>query len=490
MDEDQALGRVGLANPGGDPRALGDSARGWQELSAFLQDQQDRLGTLFAQAPQRWDGAGSDAVRQRVRELAANAQQLSQVAADVGSHQQEHADKHAKVLEIVREVAIQIAVTLAFIALACIFPWLLAAAEAQLVALAVQGGRAVELLAQALSLLTRALSAARGWMTELGKLTWNTGRVSLGYGRFLADGARDFTIDQLANTTTSAIEHKKLDPAQLFTSAAVSFGVGGVVGSLETSGLKRLRNGSGDIARDAAGKPEFVSLGTQAKDLAGKLSGTPRAEPVTDPVRARAGELAAAQSRLADTRSGLWSAHTNHELARMSGDEGWRQDTARELAAADGEHTAAHAGHAAAAAALDDARATRAAAARKAAENRNTKRALGVGSPRDWPEYLIYDPVKDGIKGAISSAGTDGIGVADGRTNPHDIWKDVLLGAAGGSVRGAVNGKFANTAYAKDGLEEIAWKSGTKGLDKFLRGQIEDETDQPPDAPEAPEANA
>lgn len=606
MDQERAGASVGVLNPGGNPQRLADGAQGWQELSTQLRQQSDRLTKLLSQSEQVWHGEGADAFHARGQRLAATTAQAAQVASEVGAQQRKHAEHHSLVLELIKEILIQIAVTLALMALATIFPWLLAAAQVQLAMLVVTGCRIIQTLVRSLSLLIKTLVRARTWLEQLGKLAWKGKNFSVGYGRIIADGARDFATDLVATTTTMAIQHKKLDPGQIFLSAGLSAGVGGAVGGLEASGMKYARTADGAIKRDAAGKPEFVTFGDQLKKKINGIGAKPQqataAAVPAGPSHSRAVFDRLSQAQPAAREHGLTGALPEGErLTRRVSQAGQRHEAAvARLADAESAHRQANellsqsrdtlhrraadlrqakADEHAALSALSDLyhasgskspsreseqyqalQARRAAATRNyeaaadrladaerdhlrtvrnqrageqavrqaadaAAESRrdleqaqarvaawyelaaareavlretsgadrlrnawqNNDWRQGFGSPKTWREVAFYDTVKDGSKGATGAAAQAGVGVAQGNSDPSDIWKDALLGAAGGSVRGVVNGRTGNVLYPRGGIEEILWKSGTKSLDKYVRGKIKTEvsgptkTDSPPD---------
>lgn len=105
------------------------------------------------------------------------------------------------------------------------------------------------------------------------------------------------------------------------------------------------------------------------------------------------------------------------------------------------------------------------------------------GESKGWREYVLYDGVKDFLKGFSSSTALAGFHAGYGTVSAGDIWKEGLLGGAGGALRGMLNGRFSNTAFPSGGIEEIIWKSGAKSLDQFVRDQIKPVIMSKPTAP-------
>ncbi|MFD9052937.1 WXG100 family type VII secretion target [Streptomyces zaomyceticus] len=101
----------------------------------------------------------------------------------------------------------------------------------------------------------------------------------------------------------------------------------------------------------------------------------------------------------------------------------------------------------------------------------NTYRGA-FGESKSWREYVLYDGVKDFLKGFTSSTTLAGVHAGNGTISASDIWKEGLLGGAGGALRGVLNGRFGNVAFPTGGFEEVIWKSGAKSLDQFVRDQI------------------
>jgi hypothetical protein len=265
MDSDQALDTVGLPHPGGDPTAIGANAQAWQSLAAFLQQHGEELTRLSVIPGESWSGADADTFRSQLRGVAQNASSAAETVSAVGTQQQQDADTHKLVLEILKEVGIQLAVMLAFWAAGWVFPPLVAASEAYLSTLIVQGSRALELFVRALSAIVRTLVETRNWIESAMQLTWRTDLISIGYGRMLTEGIRDFGIDLTAGTVASEVQGKPIDPLQLIKNALVGGSVGAVLGGLERSGITKLLDETGAVRRSADGKPIFTSFGDQAK---------------------------------------------------------------------------------------------------------------------------------------------------------------------------------------------------------------------------------
>ncbi|MGW3635942.1 WXG100-like domain-containing protein [Streptomyces sp. NPDC005122] len=587
MDGAQGLGLVGLPDPGGHPAVLREHAESWQELATHLQEQQDRLGALVARSQEQWQGGAADTFHERALTFLASSDQAVETANSMADAQRQHADQHQQVLEIVEELAIQIAVTLAFIVAATLFAPLLSFMEAELELLVTAAGRMVSLLDEILSELVRFLVRARQLIEQFSKLTLRTERFSFGYGRLLADGAKDFSIDLMANAITSAIEHEPLSTERLFTSAAVSFGVGGLFGALEASGLKKALTETGRVKRGEDGLPSFISFGDQYKKALNSLGGreAPHAANPARPAADDAGAwgeyatargnaraldatggaatgarmaddwaaaqarhrlaldrlpspqlLSAAEARVVDTGNGVrvatarltdaegeaWTAQTLFDLHREIANPEWTRGAEEQLAevraqcaawrqeltgrqalhgqAAQELATARHRAQTAAADVAREAQAYQAAANRSGAWHRlstaadrvRTETSLGerftytwrnntwrqaFGHPKSWPEFLFFEGTKDFAKGFSSSLTQAGIGVAQGTKSLDNIWKDALLGGAGGMTRGIVKGRFTNIAFPGGGIEEMLWKVGTKGLDKYIRDQIKNAID-------------
>jgi hypothetical protein len=594
MDQPDALGHVGVPNPGGQPSDQRQFAQGWEELAARLQEHQERLESLVSQAPNWQDASSADFLNQ-LNTFAQSSQQAAETSARAAEAQRTHADSHERALEIIKELAIQIAVTLAFIAAAALFPLALAAAQAQLVMLAQTAGRVVSMLARFLSALGRSLAQVRTAIEGLSQLSFRTESFAVGYGRFLADGVRDFTIDLLANSTTSAILHKPITAQSLLTSAGVSFGVGGFLGALENSSAKKLLGEAGTIQRNADGLPKFELLGTRYRNavenmggssatksadsakIAGKVPTGAGTKALDDAARANAhardlgvhigareGErltaglsdtsarlgkaletqgtglqseeraaklvrqsgdaLSSAKDDVTHAQGRLSEAQTLRDVMGASGKTDWARHAEEQLTGAKTEHASAqqhltdardlHEQHQQA---YDQARHVSAdnadqvvrttsehqqaagklsawqdmSAKASAARSQNSLGSQlsyavrhndwrdSFGAARGWRNAVFYDGVKDGTKGFLSNLTQSGISAGQGNTDPGSVWKEALLGAAGGSARGVLKGKMTNVAFPNGGLEEIMWKSGTKGLDKFAREQITQSIEPP-----------
>lgn len=278
-----ALAEVGLTNPGGDPAALDHNAQSWAEISAYLDEHSDHIAKLTASGLRDWEGEAADAFAQRAIPLMRHAEAEAQRTAAVAAKQQQHAKTHQTVMQIIIELSIQIAAMLAFYAAAAAFPALLAWAQAWLNYLIATGVRVLRILAEALNALVRFLNQARTWVSAVNELTWNTSKFSIGYGRMLTEGVRDIAIDLTANLVSAGIQHRKIDPAQLFISAGISGGIGGIGGLLEKSGLKKAVDEAGNVKRAADGTPEFVPFVKQVQNTVKKIGPQPRPRPDVPP---------------------------------------------------------------------------------------------------------------------------------------------------------------------------------------------------------------
>ncbi|ALG08395.1 hypothetical protein [Kibdelosporangium phytohabitans] len=312
-----ALAEVGLTDPGGDPAALYHNAQCWADISAYLSDHSTRIAELTAAGLRNWEGDAANAFAARGTSLAQNASVAAYTTAAVAAEQQQHAQTHEMVKQIIIELSIQIATMLAFYAAAALFPALLAWAQAWLTYLIATGVRVLRMLAQALNTLVRFLIQARTWINGVAELTWNTPRFSLGYGRMITEGIRDIAIDLTANLVAAGIQHKKVDPAQLFISAGISGGIGGIVGGLEKTGVRKALDEAGNVKRGADGLPEFVPLGKQAQNFVKEAGSPPRPRPEAPPPSRATELLANAKNSYDDARNlGLKGAPgENHRLA-------------------------------------------------------------------------------------------------------------------------------------------------------------------------------
>ncbi|GAA1982232.1 hypothetical protein [Amycolatopsis minnesotensis] len=274
-----ALAEVGLTNPGGSPAALDHNAQSWAEISAYLNEHSDHLAKLTASGLRDWRGEAANAFAERAIPLMRNAEEEAQRTAAIAARQQQHAKTHQSVLQIIIELSVQIAAMLAFYAAAAAFPALLAWAQAWLNYLVATGARVLRILAEALNALVRFLNQARTWVNAVNELTWNTSKFGVGYGRMITEGVRDIAIDLTANLVSAGIQHKKIDPAQLFISAGISGGIGGLGGALEKSGLKKAVDEAGNVKRRADGTPEFVPFVKQVQNFVKKIGPQPRPRP-------------------------------------------------------------------------------------------------------------------------------------------------------------------------------------------------------------------
>jgi hypothetical protein len=279
-----ALAEVGLKNPGGDAPTLHRNAQGWADLSAYLSDHSVRVAALASFGLEKWQGESADAFAARAKLLAQNAAATSQTTAAVAAQQQQHANTHQMVVQIIIELAVQIAAMLAFYAAAAAFPALLAWAQAWLTYLITTGARVLRMLAEALNALVRFLVRARTWITKVMDLTWKGERFSVGYGRMMVEGVRDVAIDLSANLVSSGIQGKKIDPAQLFISAGISGGIGGFIGGLEKSGMKKVLDEAGNVKLGADGLPKFATFDKQVKDFVKSVGPPPKPKPPAPPV--------------------------------------------------------------------------------------------------------------------------------------------------------------------------------------------------------------
>jgi hypothetical protein len=96
----------------------------------------------------------------------------------------------------------------------------------------------------------------------------------------------------------------------------------------------------------------------------------------------------------------------------------------------------------------------------------------GITNPKDWREIIFYHGVKDGFKGTISNLGFTGYQIAEGRASASDLPLAAGLGTVGGSLRGMVKGTAQGRWIPAEGLEEVIWRFGAKGLDKIVSNEV------------------
>lgn len=315
MNQAQALGKVGLPDPGGDPAAQRSMAEQWYTLARQLTAHADHTAALIEQSAGsgRWQSDASSTMRTTATSMVDAGRQMAGIAMDVGQHLDEHAKHHELVLEILEQLALQIVVTLAFMAASTMVPPLLAWAEASLMVMATQGSRTLEILAMALRSVVQFLARVRAVIADLAKVAFRTEHFSLGYGKALYEGTRDFVVDLVSNATTTKIEGKQLNAADLFQSAALSFGVGAATGSVTASGIKKVLTAADAIKREADGLPKFLSFEDQYKKLVNSLDSRPPSPPVEKPVSAASGALdRLARAEKAAKEAGVWPAFPGH----------------------------------------------------------------------------------------------------------------------------------------------------------------------------------
>jgi hypothetical protein len=273
VDSDTALQTVGLISPGGDPLGIKQTAAMWSSVSYFLQEHADGIAALSARASSSWAGPEADLLRSELAAYAESARSVSGAAAAVGSQQAAEADTHQVVIEIIEQIGVQIAITLGMWAVSALFPPALAAVEAYVSALVVEGSRVLQVLVDALSATVRTLVDARNAIEAVMQLTWRSDNFAIGYGRLITEGVRDFGIDLTAGVGSSAVTHTPLDPLQLFKNALIGGAVGGLLGGIEYSGAKRILDESGAAAVGLDGKPLFQSLSQQVREAVSSLGG-------------------------------------------------------------------------------------------------------------------------------------------------------------------------------------------------------------------------
>lgn len=288
METAQALGQVGLPDPGGDPSAQRSMADQWHALARQLRTHADRTTMLIGRSARSgvWDSDAASAVYATASTMADAGQQMAAIADEVAEHLDEHAKHHELILEVFRELALQIVATLAFMAASVLIPPLLAWADAWLTIMAAEGTRALEILAAALRAVVQFLIRARAAIATLSKLALRTERFSIGYGKALYEGGRDVVVDLFSNATTTKIEGKQLQPGDLFLSAALNFGVGVTGGTLAASGIKKVLTGPGVVKLEADGLPKFMSFEDQYKKLVNSLDTRPPPPSDVNPVSA------------------------------------------------------------------------------------------------------------------------------------------------------------------------------------------------------------
>lgn len=399
-----ALSSVGLTDPGGNPRELSRNAQVWADLSRYLNELASQVQAVSG-SDDRWQGPAAEAFTRSASSLSRRAEQAALVTAELAAAQQEQATAHQAVREIIVELSIQIATLLAFYAAAAAFPALLAWAQAWLTYLVNVGVRALTLFASALQKLVQVMVRARALIQRISSMSAVTSRGRIGYGNALVEGARDFTIETTAHLVSQAVQGKPIDPAKLFVNAAISGGVGAVVGAVEKSGVVKALDPAGDARVGANGRPEFRTFEDQAREV---VRGTgPGRAPAPPHVSSTADE----------TFNALLTSHARaHEVGvRGTPAEGASLARTADLAAArHGEALEEHT------AALDRARRTREEAAEaevllrtRTDEVRHAQEALTTaetalsiyrerGAPRSW----INDASRavHGVKSALDKA--------------------------------------------------------------------------------------
>ncbi|PBC69619.1 hypothetical protein BX265_6951 [Streptomyces sp. TLI_235] len=327
-----ALASVGLPDPGGDPGALRDAAQAHRDLAAQLRAHSAYVDDLVLRSQPVWQGSAADAFRVGATSHAVDLSNAATVVDRAAEGHEEHASRLHYALEVLEELAIQIGATLAFMAAAAAFPPLLAAAELQLAALAVEGGRIIQWLSDLLAAIVRFFVKARAWIAQFTKLVWRGESFSFGYGKLVFDGMRDATVDVLANLTARGIAHRQLDITMLWS--AIGSGLaGGMLGGLEASGFKKVLTEAGEVKRATDGLPEFVSMGEQAKSWVRSLKKAPARDTAraarTDALGASAEATAVgtprnAPSRVSSDLEGLTRINSAADTGRISAHTGSR----------------------------------------------------------------------------------------------------------------------------------------------------------------------
>ncbi|GAA4263534.1 hypothetical protein GCM10022255_108950 [Dactylosporangium darangshiense] len=606
------------------------NAQAWRQLGAGLREHSDRALKAIHNSWDRWQGAAGNEFRNAARRVAEFASQLSEVSFAVAERQDRHADDQKRVADVLKELAIQIAATLTMWTVAAFFPALLAAVEAYLNLLIVQVGRILAVLARMLRELVSFLIRVRTWIVQMTKLTWQTEKFMIGYGRILYEGVRDGVGDLLSNVIATKISKQPLDPALLFVSAGASAVTGGLVGLVEGAGVKKVVDEAGRVRRASNGLPTFSSnverFRRAVRDLGGHREQTAaNAAPVPARVTAETarnlravdrvlvthaearalgvdltakggrrleerltiarnvqrrvleGYLAAAEwerslrsrlgtlrteydNALADvqkTRSDLAVQRERVEAARLTGDKTLLRNEHRGLAAAATKHettsAAAQSRWQRLALAQETQHMARAEAARLEKQfddatehlkdvtqrtevrhrlvsriedavaeikkgtswaeriayvkqhsswregyptayesipsaDRTVLRPVewqrqhlpllgehpvkGYGKPKEWREFIIHNGIKGIAKGAVSNVVITAYEYAVGDRSAEAIWREMLLGAAFGTVRGFVDGAGINRTFFQGSMEEILWRAASKSLDRFIRGQL------------------
>lgn len=500
-DPSSPLATVGLPEVSGDPVSQRRSAEAWRDLSEHLSAQATRLTDLAA--AEHWEGPSARSFQDQARNLADRARTAATIATQVGHVKHAHSDEHAKVLHLLRQLAIEIGAMLAFWALGGLFPPVLAAANAWLNLLVVQGSRIIRFLAAAIGKLVGMLMRTRAWILHVMKLSWRTERFSFGYGRLLIEAARDFGIDLTANWLATLASGKPFDLDKALEQASIAIAGAGFSGILDGTGLKRLRDAdTGELVRGADDLPQFQTFGEQAKTAID--SWFPRPErvaadaPVRNPhleplehqvanaekfgLRGSTGE----QRTLAAELNGLWA--SERQLAQR------RADARRAV-----EEAARHAAETPSVAsteALTLAQGTmsrvqtethsvitrardltnRLDASRQLAETRRLVRSettlreqwSDAWDHNPWrksfqplkstPVTVIYDGNRYFVKGFITNSAK---AAAEG---DPEWWRRGLVGGGTSALRGMGN-SFAQRSVIKDGFEDTLFKTGGKIVD-------------------------
>jgi hypothetical protein len=96
----------------------------------------------------------------------------------------------------------------------------------------------------------------------------------------------------------------------------------------------------------------------------------------------------------------------------------------------------------------------------------------GYGNPKEWREFIIHNGIKGIVKGSVSNGLTTIYQYTMGQRGADDVWRQMLLGAAFGTVRGFVDGSGINRTFFQGSVEEVLWRGASKALDRFIRGEI------------------
>jgi hypothetical protein len=260
------LARIGIPYPGGDPNLILQNANGWDSLARSLEAKADRLAFLSQSIHEGWMGDAADAAQNRTLAILSDVKDRSKAASMMARTQDAQAHRQSVASKALTEIAVQVAVTLAFLALASLFPGLLAIIQARLALLAVQAGRVLSFFVDGLSAVIRGLAEVRAMIQAVTRLTRVIAGLDVPIGRIAYEGVRDFVVDLVANVSSAKVSGRHLSMEQLFVSAGVSGGIGALIPGVEFLGLPRGVDAAGDIRR--------VTLSERAHDLVNGIGRT------------------------------------------------------------------------------------------------------------------------------------------------------------------------------------------------------------------------